>query len=105
MRSPGWADLYGWWLDRTSRTPLSRQIYIQIRSAVTSGAICPGAKLPSSRAMASGLDVARGSVVEAYRQLTGSAGEHQVRGVERFLTFNMGGSVTTSVVMIWGLER
>ena len=43
-------------------------------------------------------------VVEAYRQLTGSAGEHQVRGVERFLTFNMGGSVTTSVVMIWGRE-
>src|SRR5437016_238645 len=44
-------------------------------------------------------------VVEAYYQLTGSAGEHEVRGVERFLTFNMGGSVTTSVVMIWGLER
>jgi acetyl-CoA acetyltransferase len=43
-------------------------------------------------------------VVEAYCQLTGSAGEHQVQGVERFLTFNMGGSVTTSVVMIWGKE-
>ncbi len=41
-------------------------------------------------------------VVEAYRQLSASAGEHQVPGVERFLTFNMGGSVTTSVVMIWG---
>ena len=43
-------------------------------------------------------------VVEAYGQLTGAAGEHQVQGVERFLTFNMGGSVTTSVVMIWGKE-
>jgi len=43
-------------------------------------------------------------VVEAYHQLTDSAGEHQVQGVERFLTFNMGGSVTTSVVMIWGRE-
>jgi acetyl-CoA acetyltransferase len=43
-------------------------------------------------------------VVEAYGQLTGSAGERQVQGVERFLTFNMGGSVTTSVVMIWGKE-
>ena len=42
--------------------------------------------------------------VEAYRQLTETAGEHQVQGVERFLTFNMGGSVTTSVVMIWGRE-
>jgi acetyl-CoA acetyltransferase len=43
-------------------------------------------------------------VVEAYGQLTESAGERQVQGVERFLTFNMGGSVTTSVVMIWGKE-
>jgi acetyl-CoA acetyltransferase len=44
-------------------------------------------------------------VVEAYRQLTDAAGEHQVQGVERFLTFNMGGSVTTSVVMIWEREK
>jgi len=43
-------------------------------------------------------------VVEAYGQLNGSAGERQVQGVERFLTFNMGGSVTTNVVMIWGKE-
>jgi len=43
-------------------------------------------------------------VVEAFGQLTESAGERQVQGVERFLTFNMGGSVTTSVVMIWGKE-
>jgi acetyl-CoA C-acetyltransferase len=43
-------------------------------------------------------------VVEAYGQLNGSGGERQVQGVERFLTFNMGGSVTTSVVMIWGKE-
>ena len=41
-------------------------------------------------------------VVEAYRQLTANAGPRQVDGVSRFLTFNMGGSVTTSVVMIWG---
>lgn len=44
-------------------------------------------------------------VVEAYRQLTGSAGARQAEGVQRFLTFNMGGSVTTSVVMIWGRAR
>ena len=43
-------------------------------------------------------------VAEAYRQLIGSAGERQVQGIERFLTFNMGGSVTTSVVMIWAKE-
>jgi acetyl-CoA acetyltransferase len=41
-------------------------------------------------------------VVETYQQLTSSAGERQVDGARRYLTFNMGGSVTTSVVMIWG---
>ncbi len=43
-------------------------------------------------------------VVSAFRQLTGGAGRHQIKGAKRFLTFNMGGSVTTSVVMIWGSE-
>jgi len=43
-------------------------------------------------------------VVEAHRHLTGMAGQRQVEGVQRFLTFNMGGSVTTSVVMIWAKE-
>ena len=40
--------------------------------------------------------------VEAYQQLTATAGARQIQGADRFLTFNMGGSVTTSVVMIWG---
>src|SRR5438309_2335467 len=44
-------------------------------------------------------------VVEAYVHLTGSAGERQVEGIKRYLTFNMGGSVTTSVVMIWHREK
>ncbi len=43
-------------------------------------------------------------VVEAYQQLANTAGDRQVDGVERFLTFNMGGSLTTNVVMIWGRE-
>ena len=40
-------------------------------------------------------------VAEAYVQLTGQAGARQAPGARRYLTFNMGGSVTTSVVMIW----
>jgi acetyl-CoA C-acetyltransferase len=43
-------------------------------------------------------------VVEAHRHLTGMAGQRQMEGVQHFLTFNMGGSVTTSVVMIWAKE-
>src|SRR2546428_13028810 len=44
-------------------------------------------------------------VVEACQQLTNTAGDRQVRDVKHFLTFNMGGSVTTNVVMIWGREE
>jgi acetyl-CoA C-acetyltransferase len=43
-------------------------------------------------------------VFEAYQQLTTQAGARQIENVKRFLTFNMGGSLTTSVAMIWGRE-
>ena len=61
--SQGWADLYAWQLDRASRTPLSRQIYMQVRSAVLSDALRAGTRIPSSRAMAS-----QPGVVRALRQ-------------------------------------
>jgi acetyl-CoA C-acetyltransferase len=41
-------------------------------------------------------------VVEAYQQLTEQAGARQIAGARRFLTCNIGGSLTTTVVMIWG---
>jgi GntR family transcriptional regulator / MocR family aminotransferase len=69
MPSPGWADLYAWQLDRGSDTPLTRQIYKQVRAAVLSGALGPGTRVPSSREMASQLGVARTSVVAAYEHL------------------------------------
>src|SRR3954469_14152231 len=43
-------------------------------------------------------------VFDAYQQLSEQAGARQIEGVKRFLTFNMGGSLTTSVAMIWGRE-
>jgi GntR family transcriptional regulator/MocR family aminotransferase len=69
MTLRGWADLYAWQLDRASRMPLTRQIYRQVRSAVLSGALRPGTRMPSSRSMASKLGVARASVVLAYEHL------------------------------------
>ena len=41
-------------------------------------------------------------VVEAYSQLTEDAGQRLIKDLKHFLTFNMGGSMTTSVVAIWG---
>ena len=44
-------------------------------------------------------------VVEAYLHLTGRAGERQIADAEHYLTFNVGGSYTSNVVMIWGNEE
>src|SRR5919202_3268839 len=43
-------------------------------------------------------------VYEAYQHLTEQAGARQIEGEKKFLTFNMGGSLTTSVAMIWGRD-
>jgi acetyl-CoA acetyltransferase len=43
-------------------------------------------------------------VVDAYQQLTEQAGARQIKDAKKFLTFNMGGSLTTSVAMIWGRD-
>jgi acetyl-CoA C-acetyltransferase len=40
-------------------------------------------------------------VDEMYRQLTGRADARQIPGAKRYGTFNLGGSLTTSVVMLW----
>lgn len=43
-------------------------------------------------------------VVDAYQQLTNQSGPRQIKDAKKFLTFNMGGSLTTSVAMIWGTD-
>lgn len=40
-------------------------------------------------------------VVEMYRQVCGDAGERQVEDAGTVMTFNMGGSLTTNVAMLW----
>ena len=47
---------------------------------------------------------ASGRSIEAYQHLTEQAGARQIAGAKKFLTFNMGGSLTTSVAMIWGRD-
>ncbi|PYJ05464.1 MAG: thiolase domain-containing protein, partial [Verrucomicrobia bacterium] len=43
-------------------------------------------------------------VFEAYQQLSQQAGARQIENAKKFLTFNMGGSLTTSVAMLWGRD-
>lgn len=56
-------------LDTQSDTPLYRQLYAEIRAAVLGGRLAPGARLPSSRALAAELGLARSTVVSAFEQL------------------------------------
>jgi GntR family transcriptional regulator / MocR family aminotransferase len=56
-------------LDRTRSQPLRVQLEEQLRDGVRSGRLHAGTALPSSRALAAELGVARGVVVEAYGQL------------------------------------
>ena len=56
-------------LRREDPQPLGRQLERQLREAVRDGRLAPGATLPSSRALAQQLEVARGVVVGAYEQL------------------------------------
>ena len=56
-------------LQRDGGLPLRAQLEDQLRGAVRSGRLAPGALLPSSRALAHDLGVSRGVVVDAYAQL------------------------------------
>jgi GntR family transcriptional regulator/MocR family aminotransferase len=71
-------------LDRTAKTSLVEQIRHGIGTAIQGGVLSPGARLPSWKALAAQLGVARGTVREAYERLVdaqlivsaGSAGTH-----------------------------
>jgi GntR family transcriptional regulator/MocR family aminotransferase len=58
-------------LDPHSPKPIYAQIYERIRSAILSGTLPPGVRLPSWNALASELGVARGTVKAAYDWLMG----------------------------------
>jgi GntR family transcriptional regulator / MocR family aminotransferase len=53
-------------LDRRNGIPLHEQLERQLRASIRSGRLAAGTRLPSTRSLASELDVARTVVVEAY---------------------------------------
>jgi GntR family transcriptional regulator/MocR family aminotransferase len=58
-------------LDTAEKDPLFLQIAARVRSAIVAGHLLPGARLPSSRALAAQLAIARGTVDAAYALLAG----------------------------------
>ncbi len=56
-------------LDPKAPSPLYRQLYDGLRSAILEGRLASGARLPSSRLLAADLGVGRNTVLSAYEQL------------------------------------
>ncbi len=56
-------------IDRTSRVPVHRQLAEALRRAIREGALAPGARLPSTRALAETLGIARNVALVAFDEL------------------------------------
>jgi len=56
-------------IDRSSATPLHRQVYDGLRKAILDGMLRPGQRVPSTRALAAELEISRLPVLTAYEQL------------------------------------
>jgi len=56
-------------IDPESTVPLYRQLYTSLRDAILNGQLAPGTQLPSTRALALEISVARGTILNAYEQL------------------------------------
>jgi len=56
-------------VDRRSREPIHRQIYESFRSAILSGNLHPGQRVPSTRALSTELQISRMPLLTAYAQL------------------------------------
>ena len=57
-------------LDRSAKTPLAEQVRKAIGTAIESGVLAPGARLPSWQDLAAQLGIARGTVRAAYEKLS-----------------------------------
>ena len=64
-----WAEFLDLSVEPTSERPLFQQIYLMLRTAIISGTLAPGSRLPSTRQLADRLGVSRTSVLTAYEQL------------------------------------
>jgi GntR family transcriptional regulator/MocR family aminotransferase len=54
----------------SGNTPLHRQLYVALKNAILRGRLRPGARLPSTRAIADDLGVSRTTVLNAFDQLS-----------------------------------
>jgi GntR family transcriptional regulator/MocR family aminotransferase len=72
-------------LDRHGPVSLREQILTQLRSAIADGVLDSHDPLPSSRALAAGLGVARGTVLACYLELEGDGWIYSTHGAGTFV--------------------
>ena len=89
--------LEGLWLDRTSRVTLQEQLARQIKELIQSGVLSPGDALPSTRDVATGLNVSRNTAVNAFDRLVS---EGYLESVSRSGLF-VSSSITLSPHSTW----
>lgn len=67
------------------RSDLAAQLYTQLRSAILDGRLLPGERVPSTRELASELEIARGTVSTAYDRLFAEGFVETRRGAGTFV--------------------
>jgi len=75
-------------VDRSLNIPLKKQIFEQIRSRILRGKLAAGYRLPSSRELASQLNLSRNVVVEAYEQLSAEGYLETIQGSGTYVAQN-----------------
>lgn len=76
-------------IDPRSREPLQAQVYASIRRAILDGVLRPGARLPSSRALADDLGISRTTTVLAFDQLAAEGYLTAKSGSGTFVTIEL----------------
>ena len=85
-----WAEVYPWRPPAAGEAVI-RHVYDQVRGAIHAGALPAAGRLPSSRALASRLGVARASVVGAYDQLLAEGYVEGRHGAGTFVAADLSG--------------
>lgn len=79
-------------VERTSKEPLNRQVYRQLRAAILSGEFPPGIRLPSERQLARDADVGRVTIVRAFEQLAAEGFVESRTGAGTYVAAELPGS-------------
>ena len=77
------------WLALDGEGALYRQAYRALRAAILEGHLAPGSRLPSSRTLASELQLARNTVLQAYEQLVAEGYAVPRRGAGTFVATDL----------------